>query len=148
MPTQAFVSTFAAVLFAAAFGLLGAAVEQEPAARIPVGKLKDHVGRLVIVCGRVVTHDCEDNDRSTTLDLDKPYWEQAGAVLISEQARRNFPPRLEDGYVLGDICATGRVERRERRYVVRVERPTKSRLRNRRRGCRFRQLLFDRAMRG
>ena len=123
-PTQTVMWKSAATLFAAVLiGLTGVAEQRESPGRIPLGKLKDHPGKVATVCGRVVTHDCADEDRSTTLDLDKPYWEKGGAVLITEQARRNFPRRLEDGYALAQICATGTIERREDRYVVRVERP-------------------------
>jgi hypothetical protein len=89
---------------------------------VPLKKVKDYQGRHVTVCGRVVTHDCASKDRATTLDLDNPYWSRPVAVLITEQARSSFPPRLEDRYVLGTICATGVVEHYEGRYVVRVER--------------------------
>lgn len=90
---------------------------------VPLKKVKDYQGRPVTVCARVVTHDCASKDRTTTLHLDNPYWSRPVAVLITGQARGSFPPRLEDRYVLGDICATGIVERYEGRHVVRVERP-------------------------
>ena len=90
---------------------------------VPSKKVKDYQGRPVTVCGRVVTHDCASNDRTTTLHLDNPYWSRPVAVLITKQVRSSFPPRLEDRYVLGTICATGIVERYEGRHVVRVERP-------------------------
>jgi TonB family protein len=117
-------------LFLLASDPTGAAIQPESSPSIALGKVKDYLGKRVTVCGRVVTHGCAEKDRVTTLDLEKPYWEQNVAVLITEQARRNFPRRLEDGYVLGDICATGTVERREGRHVIRVEKPDQITIRN------------------
>jgi hypothetical protein len=92
--------------------------------RVSAADLRYHVGRTVTICGKIVSHDCaHDKDRSTTLDLDKPYWDKSAAVLISEAARRSFPRRLEDRYALTSICATGYVERRNGRYMVRVDAP-------------------------
>ena len=63
---------------------------------VPLKKVKDYQGRPVTVCGRVLTHNCGGKDRTTTLDLDNPYWSRPVAVLITKQVRGSFPPRLED----------------------------------------------------
>lgn len=57
------------------------------------------------------------------LHLDKPHWSNREAVLIPAAARPVFPRDLESRYTLGTICATGLVERRDNRDVVRVEEP-------------------------
>jgi len=116
------VSSSVALLVVGSLGLI-AAVQPNSPARVAPWKLKNHLGKRVTMCGRVVTHGCSDKDRATILDLEEPYWENGGAILITELVRRSFPPRLEDGYVLGNICGTGTVERREERYVVAVEKP-------------------------
>jgi TonB family protein len=111
-----------AVILLVAVAISGRLLQVPP--RVSAAELKRHVGRTVTICGRIVTHDCaDDKDRSTTLDLDKPYWDKSAAVLILETARRSFPRRLEDRYALANICATGYVERRNGRYMVRVDAP-------------------------
>ena len=112
--------SFCAALLSCAIG----AVWTQVGSRVSPGELKDYRGRQVTVCGRVATHDCNWNrDRATILHLDKPHWSNREAVLIPALARPGFPRDLESRYTLGTICATGLVERRDNRDVVRVEEP-------------------------
>lgn len=103
-----------------------AAGTSQDSPRVETSKVKNYRGRTVTVCGKVVTHGCADRpDRATILDLDKPYWSKPVAILIPESARGSFPARLEDRYVLGSVCATGVVERRDGRHMVRVDDPAR-----------------------
>src|SRR4029453_2835888 len=90
---------------------------------IASNKVKNFRGKAVTVCGKVVSHECDEKTGDTTLDLDRAYWSKPVAVLIGEDARRMFPPQLEDHYVRADICASGVVERLKGRDVVRVNGP-------------------------
>jgi TonB family protein len=100
------------------------ALAQSPShPRVATKKVKDHVGQVVTVCAKVVTHDCDSRTRSTTLDLEKPYWRDPVRIFISQEARARFPRRLEDRYVLGNICVTGLAERRDKLDGIVVDRP-------------------------
>jgi TonB family protein len=44
-------------------------------------------------------------------------------VQIPSEARSRFGPRIEDAYRSANVCATGRVEKPGKRYVVTVETP-------------------------
>lgn len=99
-----------------------ASVQQVP--RVSTNELKDFRGRTVTVCGKVVTYDCDlDNDRTLTLDLDAPYWTKKAGIVIAGAARSRFAPAPEHRFTLGNICATGTVERREGRDVLLVDDP-------------------------
>jgi TonB family protein len=100
-----------------------ASAQSAVTSKIAATKVKDYVGQAVTVCAKVVTYDCDHASRSTTLDLEKPYGASPVGILISRDARERFLPKLEDHYVPADVCVTGTVERRDKRYVIAVDRP-------------------------
>lgn len=100
--------------------LQGQAPQSDPPL-VATNKVKNFRGKVVTVCGKVVTHACDTKTGVTTLDLDKPYWSKPAAVAIGREARRTFPMRPEDQYVGAEICATGVVERLDDRDVVRID---------------------------
>jgi len=85
--------------------------------------VKKHIGKAVTVCGRIITHGCEEADRSTTLDLDKPHWQNPVGIMISRDVRREFPPRPEAATCSATCASPGTIERRKNRYVGAVTDP-------------------------
>ncbi len=81
---------------------------------------KNHVGKTATICGRIVTYDCRESDKTTFLDLDRPYWEKGVAVSIAAADRQRIGLELEDSYLQREVCATGPVEKRNGRYLVSV----------------------------
>ena len=105
-------------------GALARPSAQDGAAEsISASDLASHVGSVATICGQVVTFHCPSPDKTTFLDLDTPYWTEGVSVRIMREARSGFLPRLEDAYYSRNVCATGRVEKKDKRYLVTVETP-------------------------
>lgn len=87
---------------------------------VPLNKVKDHVGRRVTACGRVVSYDWDSKDRATVFDLQKPYWSQDAGILLLDTDRGRFVGDVVDPYLKAEVCATGVVERRKGRRLIRI----------------------------
>lgn len=81
----ALLASLAAATLSSGAASSGAAQEQPPA--ISVHDVRRQVGKLVTVCGTVVTHHCPSSSRTTFLDLETPYWDQ-GVSIASGTPRR------------------------------------------------------------
>lgn len=99
------------------------ASRQTPAPVVELGQVENFRGKVVTVCGRVATYQCDSAQRQTRLDFEKPYWANPPGVVMDGAARSAFGPRVEDKYVQAELCATGIVERIKGRDLVRVETP-------------------------
>jgi TonB family protein len=84
---------------------------------------KRQVGRVATLCGRVVGYQCRPPDRTSLLALDKPSSSAGVSVAISQENRGKFGTLFEQRLVLREVCATGPVEKRKNRYLIRVEDP-------------------------
>lgn len=101
---------------------LDAGVGQTPPV-VPLNKVKDHLGRRVTSCGRVVSYDGDSKDRSIVFDLQKPYWSQDVGILLLQADRGRFIGDVVDPYLAAEVCATGVVERRKGRRLIRITEP-------------------------
>ena len=109
-----------AVCFVAATCLAPA---QEPVPTIAPGHAGRFLGTVVTICGRVVAYDCGESRDMVLLNLDKPYWSGEVSIGIASALRPAFGERLEARYLWTNVCATGRVERVDDRFVLVVEAP-------------------------
>lgn len=82
----------------------------------------------VTACGVVTTYRCPRPQKTTYLDLDSPYWEEGISGAIPAGNRPDFGVRVEDRYASRTVCATGRVRREDRRYVITVSQPSELRI--------------------
>jgi len=116
----------AAVAVSGAVAMCAAAlladIQQIP--RVDVREVRKHVGKSVTACGSVTTYHCPRPQRTTYLDLDAPYWEEGVSVGIPAGNRSAFGVRVEDRYASRTVCATGRVQRENKRYVITVSEPS------------------------
>jgi TonB family protein len=96
--------------------------------RIDVRDARKNVGKRVMGCGAVTTHHCPRPQRTTYLDLDTPYWEEGVSVAIPAASRAAFGDRIEDRYVARSICATGRITREDKRFIITVSQPSDLRI--------------------
>lgn len=101
---------------------LDAGIGQAPPV-VPLNKLKDHLGRRVTACGRVVSYDADWKDRSIVFDLQKPYWSRDVGILLLQADRGRFIGDVVDPYLKAEVCATGVVERRNGRRLIRITEP-------------------------
>jgi len=108
-----------ALLCALAAGVLGAAPGPPP--QLATTNVRDFVGREFTVCGRVVFLGCSKSGDTVLLGLDGPG--EAGSVSIGVRTaqRQVFGEWFEEPYLGAEVCATGRVERIERKHVVVVD---------------------------
>ena len=103
--------------------------EQPPAAPdngplVTVAEIHKYAGREVTVCGRVMTYDCEAATSTIVLDLNTPNWARGTSVSIPFEHWMHYGGDALVGRALrGNICATGRVHRADRRYRVEVSGP-------------------------
>lgn len=95
----------------------------QPLPVVPLNKVKDHVGRRVTACGKVVSYHSDSKDRSIVLDLQKPYWSQDVGILLLQADRGLFMGDAVDPYLAAEVCATGVVERRKGRRLIRISEP-------------------------
>lgn len=85
-----------------------------------------HVGREVVVCGRVAsaTHLGSVRGRPTFLNFGRPYPNHTFTVVIWEDARGRFPEPPESLYEDADICVTGTVALYKGKPQIVVRSPT------------------------
>jgi TonB family protein len=104
----------------AAAGIPGGA--QEPAPRISAKQAKRFLGKDATLCGTVVNYGCDWAKETVLLHLDENL---SGGVAIGVRSvqRPGSGERFEDEYLWANVCATGRVERLSRRYVIVVDPP-------------------------
>ena len=98
-------------------------VTQGSPPRIAARDANKFVGKDATICGRVVAYDCSKSRDTVLLNLDKPYWSGGVSIGVRSVQRPTFGQRFEDEYLWTDVCATGRVERLEGRYVFVVDAP-------------------------
>jgi TonB family protein len=96
--------------------------------RIDLRDARKNVGQTVMACGSVATYHCPRPQRTTYLDLDTPYWEEGISVAIPAGSRTAFGARVEDRYTARTVCATGRIRREDKRYVISVSGPSDLRI--------------------
>jgi hypothetical protein len=101
---------------------LAAGVGQPPPV-VPLNKVRDHVGRRVTACARVVSYGWDSKEGSIVFDLQKPYWLQDVGILLLEADRPSFAGDIVDRYLAAEVCATGVVERRKGRRLIRITQP-------------------------
>jgi TonB family protein len=77
---------------------------------------RQRLGQIARVCGRVIGARCKAPDRLTFLELNTR--SSRGGLSVKIPNRDAFGPRLEDRYVLTNVCATGLVERQNDQYSV------------------------------
>jgi protein TonB len=82
---------------------------------------KRQVGHVATLCGVVVSYACERPEGTSLLALDTPPSKAGISIGVGQKDRSKFGPLFEQRYVLRDLCATGPVEKRKKRYVVHVE---------------------------
>jgi TonB family protein len=114
----------------AAFAICAAALLAGPQdiPRVDAREVRKYVGKSVTACGLVTTYHCPRPQRTTYLDLDSPYWEEGISVAIPAGNRPAFGVRVEDRYASRTVCATGRVQREDKRYVITVSEPFELRI--------------------
>lgn len=120
--TRFFVSGVVAMSLSA----LLASAQESP--RIDIREARKNVGKSVTVCGTVVTHHCPRPQRTTYLDLDTPYWEEGMSIAIPADNRTDFGARVEDRYASRAVCASGRLRREGKRYIIIVSQPPQLRV--------------------
>lgn len=120
----------AVLLSGTAFAMCAAALLASPQdiPRVDAREARRHVGKSVTACGLVTTYHCPRPQRTTYLDLDSPYWEEGISVAIPAGNRPALGVRIEDRYASRFVCATGRVQREDKRYVVTVSDPSELRI--------------------
>jgi hypothetical protein len=91
---------------------------------------KSQVGTVATMCGTVVAYQCQRPERTSLLALEKPFSATGVSVGIAHEDRAKFGTRFEQRHVLLDVCATGTVEKRKNRYVLRVQDPAQLRVAN------------------
>jgi TonB family protein len=91
---------------------------------------KSQVGTVATMCGTVVAYQCQRPERESLLALEKPFSAAGVSVGIAHEDRAKFGTRFEQRHVLLDVCATGTVEKRKNRYVIRVQDPAQLRVAN------------------
>jgi len=118
------------ILSGVAVALCGAALlagSQDPP-RVDAHEARKSVGKVVTACGVVTTHHCPRPQKTTYLDLDSPYWEEGISVAIPAGNRPAFGLRVEDRYASRLVCATGRLQRENKRYVITITEPAELRI--------------------
>lgn len=95
----------------------------QPPARIRPRDAKKFVGKDVVMCGRIVTYMCSHADM-VLLNVDKPYWSNDASIGIRWSQIPEFGERIEDLLLGAEVCATGRIERVEKQYVLVVDAPS------------------------
>jgi TonB family protein len=110
-----------AILCALTAAALAAAPGPPP--QLATTDVRDFVGREFTACGRVVLLGCSKSGDTVVLGLDRPG--EAGSVSIGVRTAQRpvFGEWFEDPYLGAEVCATGRVERMEKKYVVVVDAP-------------------------
>lgn len=104
--------------------LAGALISQVPTVpRVKPGDVRRFVGKEATVCGRIATYDCNESHQMVFLDLDRPYWAGSTSIGVRSVDRAVFGSRFEDDLLGANVCATGHVERLDRRNVVVVSKP-------------------------
>jgi TonB family protein len=89
---------------------------------------KSQVGTIATMCGTVVAYLCQRPERTSLLALDKPFSGAGVSIGIAHEDRKKFGTGFEQQHVLLDVCATGAVEKRKNRYIIRVQDPAQLRL--------------------
>lgn len=79
------------------------------------------LGRVVEVCG-IATYPCTTG-QETTLTIHEPYPRSSIDVFIAKEDRDRFDHVFPPGSVFPMVCATGTVNQRDNRYVIRVTQP-------------------------
>jgi hypothetical protein len=94
---------FVAVLL---FGISTAAQREGITAR----QAKDHVGKMEIVCGKVVSarYASRSKGEPTFLNLDEPYPNEIFTIVIWGESRPKFGTP-ESKYSEADVCVTGKI---------------------------------------
>jgi TonB family protein len=118
------------LLVGAAFAIFAAGLlaSRQDIPRVDVRDARRHVGKIVTTCGLMTTSHCPRPRRTTYLDLDSPYWEEGISVAIPAGSRPAFGVRVEDRYASRFVCAIGRAQREDKRYVVTVTDPSELRI--------------------
>ena len=84
---------------------------------------KERVGQVARLCGPVVGYQCVPPDQTTVLLWEKPVEGTGVGIAIALADRTKFSPLLEQRALFMNACATGKVEKLNKRYVVRVTEP-------------------------
>ena len=95
-------------------------VEAQDRGKLLEQEAKRQVGNVATLCGTVVAYQCQQKERTSLLVLENP---SGVAVEIAQSDRSNFGSLYESRHVLLNVCATGLIEKRRKRYVVRVKDP-------------------------
>ena len=99
----------------------GAAQDQTP--QFATRGVQDSVGQEFTMCGRVVSFDCSTSGDTVLLNFDTPDGERRVSIGVRSARRPTFGERFEDPYLGAQVCATGRVERADKGYVLVVDAP-------------------------
>jgi TonB family protein len=91
--------------------------------RIAPQQAKDHVGKVVTVCGNAILSSCNYSTNAFMVHLDQPDWTiETGVTLVIARDRRLLPG-WENAFLGRAVCATGRVEAQERGFAVVLDDP-------------------------
>jgi len=86
-------------------------------------EVKQHLGAVATFCGTIVAYQCTPPDQTTVLLWEKPVEATGVGIAIAQTDRARFDSLLEPRSLFLNACATGRVEKLNKRYVVRVTDP-------------------------
>jgi TonB family protein len=117
------VKTNIIALVTLAFCVACDSVAAQDRAKALEAQAKRQVGRVARVCGVVASYSCPPSEGQTLLALETFPSKAGVSVAIDENVRRSLGLLFEPRVVLGEICATGLVEKREKRYLVVVAKP-------------------------
>jgi TonB family protein len=93
-----------------------ATTEQSQSAKDLEWEAKRQVGRVAVLCGRVLSYGCDSKTHSTLLYLNDR--SSKVRVKISPEQRSTFEGRVEHQYLFRNICVTGTVEKRQGDYDI------------------------------
>src|SRR5689334_13411222 len=94
-------------------------VAQDAPPRITPEQAKDFTGRIVTVCGVVVSAGCDQRDGVTTLTF-HPYPTSRFSAKIPASLRPPDDPRFEERFIQRNVCVTGQVTERNNSREITV----------------------------
>jgi TonB family protein len=111
------------LLVTALFLVTTLAVATQAPPQITRHDAKKFVGKDVTICGRVVDYGCTHSKDMALLNIDERRTNNV-SVGIPSASTSEFGERIVDRYLGANVCATGRLERVEKRYVAVVDAPS------------------------